>query len=446
MSQTIGIIGTGYVGLVTGTCFAESGNNVLCIDVDQHKVETLLQGKMPIYEPGLEHLLERNISNGRLKFSTDIELAVKQCTILFLCLPTPPGEDGSADLNYVMDAAKNIAEIIKKENITDLRILVNKSTVPVGTADKVRSICRNAAPGFEIEVVSNPEFLREGFAVEDFMKPDRVVVGTSNPKAEHVMRDIYEPFLRSGNPIYVMDEKSAEITKYAANCFLAMRISFMNELSAYCETIGADIENVRIGIGSDSRIGKRFLFAGIGYGGSCFPKDVKALLHSTDAVGTPLGIIHAVEDANARQIQRFVEKVIDRVPIIKGAKIALWGLSFKPNTDDVREAPAYTIIDRLLEKGAHISAYDPEAIPNTKTIYGDSIQFASSAYGTLQDADVLIIATEWNEFRKPDFAVLRKTMKHHLIFDGRNLFDPEIIASEGFEYHSIGRLASGIHS
>lgn len=446
MSQTIGIIGTGYVGLVTGTCFAESGNNVLCIDVDQHKVETLQQGKMPIYEPGLEHLLERNISNGRLKFSTNLELAVKQCAILFLCLPTPPGEDGSADLNYVMDAAKNIAEIIKKENITDFRILVNKSTVPVGTADKVRMICRNNAPGFDIEVVSNPEFLREGFAVEDFMKPDRVVVGTSNERAEDEMRDLYEPFLRSGNPIYVMDEKSAEITKYAANCFLAMRISFMNELSEYCETIGADIENIRIGIGSDSRIGKRFLFAGIGYGGSCFPKDVKALLHSTDAVGTPLGIIHAVEEANARQINRFVEKIINRLNNPKGAKIALWGLSFKPNTDDVREAPAYTIIDRLLEVGANISAYDPEAMPNTKSIYGDAIHYANSAYDTLKDADVLIIATEWNEFRKPDFSVLRASLKQPLIFDGRNLFDPETIASEGFEYHSIGRLATGIIS
>jgi UDPglucose 6-dehydrogenase len=446
MSQTIGIIGTGYVGLVTGTCFAESGNNVLCIDVDQRKVETLLQGKMPIYEPGLEHLLERNISNGRLKFSTDLELAVKQCAILFLCLPTPPGEDGSADLNYVMDAAKNIAGIIKTENIQDFRILVNKSTVPVGTADKVRMICRNHAPGFNIEVVSNPEFLREGFAVEDFMKPDRVVIGTSNDKAEHVMRDLYEPFMRSGNPIYVMDEKSAEITKYAANCFLAMRISFMNELSAYCETIGADIENVRIGIGSDSRIGKRFLFAGIGYGGSCFPKDVKALLHSTDAVGTPLGIIHAVEEANARQINRFVDKIMLRLNNIKSAKIALWGLSFKPNTDDVREAPAYTIIDRLLEAGATISAYDPEAMPNTQAIYADSIHYAHSAYETVKDADVLIIATEWNEFRKPDFSVLRSSMKQHLIFDGRNLFDPDAIAAEGFEYHSIGRLATGLKS
>lgn len=446
MSQTIGIIGTGYVGLVTGTCFAESGNNVLCIDVDQHKVETLQQGKMPIYEPGLEHLLERNISNGRLKFSTNLEQAVKQCSMLFLCLPTPPGEDGSADLNYVMDAAKNIADIIKKENITDFRILVNKSTVPVGTADKVRMICRNHAPGFDIEVVSNPEFLREGFAVEDFMKPDRVVVGTSNERAEDEMRDLYEPFLRSGNPIYVMDEKSAEITKYAANCFLAMRISFMNELSEYCEIIGADIENIRIGIGSDSRIGKRFLFAGIGYGGSCFPKDVKALLHSTDAVGSPLGIIHAVEAANARQINRFVEKIINRLNSAKDAKIALWGLSFKPNTDDVREAPAYTIIDRLLEVGANISAYDPEAMPNTKSIYGDAIHYANSAYDTLKDADVLIIATEWNEFRKPDFSVLRASMKQSLIFDGRNLFDPDSVASEGFEYHSIGRLATGIIS
>ncbi len=446
MSQMIGIIGTGYVGLVTGTCFAESGNSVLCIDVDQSKVETLQQGKMPIYEPGLEHLLERNISNGRLKFSTDLEHAVKQCAILFLCLPTPPGEDGSADLNYVMDAAKNIAQIIKKENITDFRILVNKSTVPVGTADKVRMICRNHAPGHDIEVVSNPEFLREGFAVEDFMKPDRVVVGTSNERAEDVMRDLYEPFLRSGNPIYVMDEKSAEITKYAANCFLAMRISFMNELSAYCETIGADIENIRIGIGSDSRIGKRFLFAGIGYGGSCFPKDVKALIHSTDAVGTPLGIIHAVEEANARQINRFVDKIINRIVIIKGARIALWGLSFKPNTDDVREAPAYTIIDRLLNEGASIAVYDPEAMPNTKSIYGDSLHYANSAYDAVTDADVLIIATEWNEFRKPDYSILRSSMKQTLIFDGRNLFDPETIASEGFEYHSIGRVATGIKS
>lgn len=443
MAQTIGIIGTGYVGLVTGTCFAESGNTVICVDVNVDKVNKLKLGIMPIYEPGLEHLLERNINNGRLHFTNDLEYATKSCEILFLCLPTPPGEDGSADLNYVLDAAKDISVFIKSNNITEPRILVNKSTVPVATSERVRAVCQQYAPGFTIEIVSNPEFLREGFAVEDFMKPDRVVVGTSNAYAEKAMKDLYEPFLRSGNPMYVMDEKSAEITKYAANCFLAMRISFMNELSGYCEAIGADIENVRIGIGSDTRIGKRFLFAGIGYGGSCFPKDVKALLYSTDSVGTPLGIIHAVEAANTFQTDRFILNIINRLGNLKGIKIAVWGLAFKPNTDDVREAPAYRIIDSLLKQEANIHVYDPEAMPNTKHIYADTLVYGSNSYEILIDAAVLIIATEWNEFRKPDFALMKHHMAMPIIFDGRNLYEPNAIAELGFEYHSIGRKIVG---
>jgi UDPglucose 6-dehydrogenase len=444
MALSIGVIGTGYVGLVTGTCFAESGNKVICVDVNAEKVEKLRNGIMPIYEPGLEHLLARNIANGRLIFTTDTEQAVNACSVLFLCLPTPPGGDGSADLGFVLEASKNIARILVNNKIDKPIIIVNKSTVPVGTASLVRSVFTEHAPDKPVKVVSNPEFLREGFAVEDFMKPDRVVVGTADPYAEKVMRELYEPFLRSGNPIYVMDEKSAEITKYAANCFLAMRISFMNELSAYCEQIGADIENVRIGIGSDSRIGKRFLFAGIGYGGSCFPKDVKALLHSTDAAGTPLGIIHAVEQANYRQSDRFIQRISQRLDDnLQGKKFALWGLAFKPNTDDVREAPAYRIIDALLKAGATICAYDPEAKQNTQALYGDSIQYASDPYSALDAADALIIATEWNEFRQPDLQEVKTRLKMPIIFDGRNLYDTQLFAGTGIEYHSIGRPQAG---
>lgn len=440
MPQTLGIVGTGYVGLVTGTCFAESGNRVICVDIDEKKVEELKKGIMPIFEPGLEHLLERNLKNGRLSFTTNLEEAVEKCSVLFLCLPTPPGEDGSADLQYVLSVAKNAASIVKEKNLSDYKVFVNKSTVPVQTAEKVKTIVNEAAPGYPIAVVSNPEFLREGFAVEDFMKPDRIVVGASDEKAIEIMRDLYEPFVRSGNPIFFMDEKSAEITKYAANCYLAMRISFMNELSYYCEKVGADIEQIRMGIGSDSRIGKRFLFAGLGYGGSCFPKDVKALIHSTDAAETPLGLIKAAEEANYRQSDRFFSKIEHRFGgSLTGKHFALWGLAFKPNTDDTREAPAFRLIERILQSGATVCVYDPEAMENTKLVFGDRIQYAVDATGTLTNADALIIATEWNEFRRPDFELLKKSIRLPIIFDGRNLFDPEDLDGKGIEYYSIGR-------
>lgn len=439
MPQTLGIVGTGYVGLVTGTCFAESGNRVICVDIDEKKVNDLRQGIMPIFEPGLEHLLERNIKNGRLTFTTDLNEAVEKSSVLFLCLPTPPDEDGSADLQYVLGVAKDAATIIKEKDIRDFKVFVNKSTVPVQTAEKVTTIVRNAAPDYPIAVVSNPEFLREGFAVEDFMKPDRIVVGASDERAISIMRDLYEPFVRSGNPIFFMDEKSAEITKYAANCYLAMRISFMNELSYYCEQVDADIEQIRMGIGSDSRIGKRFLFAGLGYGGSCFPKDVKALIHSTDAANTPLGLVKAAEEANYRQSDRFFEKIQKRFDTLQGKHFALWGLAFKPNTDDTREAPAFRLIQRLLDAGASITAYDPEAMENTKRFFGDRVQYAVDSMECLNDTDALIIATEWNEFRSPDFEAVKKSLRLPIIFDGRNLFDPDDMDNRGLEYYSIGR-------
>jgi UDPglucose 6-dehydrogenase len=441
MPRTLGIVGTGYVGLVTGTCFAESGNRVICVDIDERKVQELRQGKMPIFEPGLDHILERNIKNGRLTFTTNLEEAVVASSVLFLCLPTPPDEDGSADLQYVLGVARDAARIIKEKDIKDFKVFVNKSTVPVQTAEKVTSIVRETAPDYPIAVVSNPEFLREGFAVEDFMKPDRIVVGASDERAIDIMRDLYEPFVRSGNPIFFMDEKSAEITKYAANCYLAMRISFMNELSHYCEKVGADIEQIRMGIGSDSRIGKRFLFAGLGYGGSCFPKDVKALIHSTDAAGATLGLVKAAEEANYHQSERFFTKILTRFDSLEGKRFALWGLAFKPNTDDTREAPAFRLIERLLSAGAAVTAYDPEAMENTKHVFGDRIRYANDSTDCLKGADALIIATEWNEFRSPDFEVLKKSLTMPIIFDGRNLFDPDDIAKTGLEYYSIGRKA-----
>lgn len=440
MLHTIGVIGSGYVGLVTGVCFAEIGNTVYCVDIDQEKIKRLRQGKMPIYEPGLEHLLERNLHNGRIKFTDDLAEAVAQCSLLFLCLPTPPDEDGSADLQYVLSAAGDIARLLQASPPRRPIIVVNKSTVPVGTAEKVRAVFHELAPDCKIYVASNPEFLREGFAVEDFMKPDRVVVGTSDEYVAAMMQDLYEPFVRSGNPIYIMDEQSAEITKYAANCFLAMRISFMNELSHYCEAVGADVEKIRIGIGSDNRIGKRFLFAGLGYGGSCFPKDVKALIYSAAAAGTPLHIMEAVESSNLRQTEWFIEKILQRFGNdIAGYSFALWGLAFKPNTDDTREAPAFRVIKALLEAGANIEAYDPEAAENTRRVFGDSIGYATSAMECLQNADALIIATEWNEFRKPDFEAMKNYMKRPIIFDGRNLYEPDKVLEAGFEYYSIGR-------
>ncbi len=440
MPYTIGIIGTGYVGLVTGTCFAETGNTVICVDIDEAKVAKLRSGKVTIYEPGLEYIFERNLREERLYFTTNLEEAVNQCSILFLCLPTPPDEDGSADLQHVLKAAGDIGSILTKNAIQDFKIVVNKSTVPVGTSERVREKVRETAPNGNFDVVSNPEFLREGFAVEDFMKPDRVVVGTEDVKSAEIMKDLYDPFTRSGNPIYVLDTKSAEVAKYAANSFLAMRISFMNELSAYCEQAGADIENIRLAIGADARIGKRFLFAGVGYGGSCFPKDVRALKTSAKQAGIDLGIVEAVEAANERQQERFIKRILARFDgNVQGKTIALWGIAFKPNTDDIREAPAFRVIDALLAKGATIAAYDPAAMEGAERLYGATIQYAKNPYEALLNADALVIVTEWNEFRKPDFARMKSIMTNAIIFDGRNLFDLNKMADTGFEYYSIGR-------
>lgn len=443
MSTSIGVIGTGYVGLVTGVCLAETGNSVLCIDVDAEKVERMRAGDVPIYEPGLDVLLKRNLREQRLRFSLDLEEAVRTCQVLMLCLPTPPDEDGSADLKYVLAACRSIAAHIDALNITEPRVVVNKSTVPVGTAELVTEIFREAIPERDVTVVSNPEFLREGFAVEDFMKPDRVIVGTSNEYAREVMLDLYEPFVRSGNPIHIFDERTAEVVKYAANSFLATKISFMNDLSEYCEKVGADIESVRTGIGSDERIGKRFLFAGIGYGGSCFPKDVKALTHAARAAGTPLDILEAVQRVNDRQVRRFVERIRQRFDgWIEGRVFGLWGLAFKPNTDDVREAPAFVIVNELVKYGATVRAYDPVAHGTASAILGDKVTYATSMYDAISGVDALIVATEWSEFRKPDWNRVKSAMLRPLVFDGRNIWDPADVGAEGIEYHSVGRASA----
>ncbi len=442
MSYNIGVIGTGYVGLVSGTCLAATGNNVYCIDIDEKKVEKMKNGVSPIFEPGLDYLLQQNIKEKRLHFSTELETAVTNCLFLFLCLPTPPNEDGSADLHHVLKTAGEIAAIMKAKNITERRVLIDKSTVPVGTSAKVRQIVDETYPGNNIVVVSNPEFLREGFAVEDNMKPERIVVGTSDKEVAELMKDLYEPFVRSGNPIIIMDEKSAEVTKYAANSFLATKISFMNDLSAYCEKVGADIENVRFGIGSDSRIGKRFLFAGVGYGGSCFPKDVRALIYSSEEAGVELKIVKAAHEVNEIQQLRFYDRIAERFGNdMKGRKFAVWGLAFKPNTDDTRESPAFRIIEKMLENGASVTAYDPEAMENTKLKFGDSVEYVDNMYDCLPDADALIIVTEWNNFRRPDFDKIRQLLKNPVIFDGRNLFTPEAMYNNKFEYYCIGRKA-----
>jgi UDPglucose 6-dehydrogenase len=440
MAYKICVIGTGYVGLVSGTTFAETGNEVVCVDIDTVKVDKLNKGIPTIFEPGLEPLLQRNVKEGRLRFTTVLEEGVLTALITFFCLPTPPNDDGSADLSRILEVAQKVAEIFKNHRIEEPRIVVNKSTVPVGTADRVRKIFDQVYPGNKVEVVSNPEFLREGFAVEDSMKPERIVIGTRSNFVREVMQDLYEPFVRSGNPIYFFDERTAEVIKYAANAFLATKISFMNDLSAFCEAVGADIEKVRIGIGSDSRIGKRFLFAGLGFGGSCFPKDVRALIQSAEEAGTPLSIVKATYEVNQKQIQRFIGKILARFDNqIQGKKFALWGLAFKPNTDDVREAPAFKVIDALLEKGAILNVYDPEAMENTRKVYGDKINYAKEMYGCLEEVDALIIATEWTVFRNPDFMKMKSLMKNPLIFDGRNLFNLEEMEKNGFEYHSIGR-------
>ena len=433
----ITVVGTGYVGLVTGTCFAETGNKVSCVDIDKNKVEKLSSGQITIYEPGLEKIFLRNTKEGRLTFTTQLENVLEDSEIIFLALPTPPGADGSADLKYVLGVADHLGKIM-----TGYKVIVNKSTVPVGTADKVHAAIAKNYKG-EFDVVSNPEFLREGVAVDDFMKPDRVVVGTSSDRAKKLMSDLYAPFVRQGNPVIFMDEKSAELTKYAANSFLATKISFMNEVAQLCERMGADVDMVRRGIGSDERIGKRFLFPGIGYGGSCFPKDVQALIKSSDEVSYDFEILKAVEKVNSSQKLHLVEKVKAHYKgDLKGKQIALWGLAFKPNTDDIREAPALIIIDELIQLGATITAYDPEAMPNVKAQIGDKIKYATNQYEALTGADFLIIATEWSEFRTPDFERMEKEIKNKIIFDGRNLFEVAKMKELGYQYISIGRSSS----
>ncbi|HSP89000.1 MAG TPA: UDP-glucose/GDP-mannose dehydrogenase family protein [Ignavibacteriaceae bacterium] len=436
----IGVVGTGYVGLVTGTCFAETGNNVICVDIDKKKIEKLKNGKVPILEPGLDLLFERNIREHRLLFTTDLHDAVRKSDVIFLCLPTPQGGDGKADLSYVLKVADDLGQFFKKEPKIGFKIIVDKSTVPVGTSDKVKEAIKKYAPDFDFDVASNPEFLREGMAVEDFMKPERVVIGTSNSKTKNILDILYEPFVRSGNPIYYMDERSAEMTKYAANSFLATKISFMNEIANLCELTGADVDKVRIGIGSDSRIGKRFLFPGVGYGGSCFPKDVMALWNTANENKYDFSILNSVIKVNKRQIELFFDKILKHYNgKISGKHFAMWGLAFKPNTDDVREAPAHALIKLLLDKGATVSAYDPEGIETTKAILGDTIKYANHSYDALTDADSLIIVTEWNEFRTPDFGKIKGMLKEPVIFDGRNLYDLDKMKNMKFNYYSVGR-------
>lgn len=430
----IAVVGTGYVGLVTGTCFAETGNQVTCIDIDKNKVDKLSNGQITIYEPGLEKIFLRNLKEGRLHFTTNLADGIKDATIIFLALPTPPGEDGSADLKYILGVADDLGKIL-----TDYKVIVDKSTVPVGTADKVHAAIAKNYKG-EFAVVSNPEFLREGVAVDDFMKPDRVVVGTSDEKAKKIMTELYAPFVRSGNPVIFMDEKSAELTKYAANSFLAVKISFMNEIARLCERLGADVDMVRKGIGSDDRIGKRFLFPGIGYGGSCFPKDVQALVKSSSEVRYDFEILNAVMKVNEEQKLFLMPKINAYFNNdLKGKRIALWGLAFKPNTDDIREAPALYMIEEFLQGGATVCAFDPEAMPNVKALLGTKIDFAESQYDALVGADVLVIATEWSEFRTPEFEKITSLLKNKVIFDGRNVFDNDQMAQLGFHYESVGR-------
>lgn len=432
--MNIAVVGTGYVGLVTGTCFAETGNHVICVDIDQEKVQKLKDGIVPIYEPHLDVLFERNIRQGRLLFTTDLKSAIDQAQIIFLALPTPPGEDGSADLKYVLGVADELGKIM-----TDYKVIVDKSTVPVGTAEKVRAAVAKYAK-VPFDVVSNPEFLREGFAVDDFLKPDRVVVGTSSARAQKVMEDLYKPFVRQGNPIIFMDERSAELTKYAANAFLAVKITFMNEIANFCEAVGADVDKVRIGIGSDSRIGKRFLFPGIGYGGSCFPKDVQALAKSGQDAGYDFQIIDSVMKVNERQKTTLTDKIKAHYgKDLRGKHFAMWGLAFKPDTDDIREAPALYMIDALLEAGATVTAFDPEAMDNVRKTTGDKVTFATDEYDALNGADALIIATEWALFRTPDFHRVEKALKEKVIFDGRNLYDLDEMKEQGYHYVSVGR-------
>jgi UDPglucose 6-dehydrogenase len=430
----IAVIGTGYVGLVSGTCFAETGNTVTCVDIDANKVASLKAGKITIYEPGLELLFERNLREGRLLFTTNLQQGIEGAQVIMLALPTPPGEDGSADLKYVLQVAEQLGPMLK-----GYTVIVNKSTVPVGTADLVREKVASGAK-VEFDVVSNPEFLREGLAVEDFMKPERVVIGTKSTRARKIMEDLYAPYVMQGNPILVMDERSSELTKYAANAFLATKITFMNEIANMCERLGADVDLVRLGVGTDSRIGKRFLFAGIGYGGSCFPKDVQALAYSADQVKYDFKILDAVMSVNEKQKTRMIERMNEYFKSdLKNKRIAVWGLAFKPQTDDIREAPSLYNIRELLKAGAEVHVHDPEAMQNVRNVFGDQIHYHANAYNALEQADALFIATEWPEYRSPDFQRIASLIRGKVIFDGRNLYSPDDFTELGFTYYSIGR-------
>ena len=434
--MNIAIIGTGYVGLVTGAGFAETGNQVLCMDIVPEKIENLKKGIIPIFEPGLEEIVKFNAAEGRLKFTLDLEEAVNNSEVIFLALPTPPGADGSADLSMVLETAKKIAGIV-----TEPKVVVNKSTVPVGTADRVRAIFE-ANTDVPVEVVSNPEFLKEGAAVQDFMKPDRIVVGTRDPGAIMTMKELYEPFVRTGNPIYIMDEKSAELTKYAANSLLATKISFMNEIANLCDLVGADVDHVRIGIGSDGRIGPQFLFPGVGYGGSCFPKDIKALVKTAEELGHDFQLLKAVDDANNKQKTKLLQKIMLHYNgSVEGKTFAIWGLSFKPRTDDIREAPAIEIIRGLLHRGANVRATDPAAIAPMKGVLppSENLTYHRKNMETLEGCDALIVVTEWNEFRNPNFEIIAEKLRDKVIFDGRNIYDPERMREYGFTYYGIGR-------
>lgn len=433
--MNIAIIGTGYVGLVSGTCFAETGNNVTCIDINEDKINQLKRGETPIYEPGLDVLLERNIKEKRISFTTSLEEGIRDAQIIFLALPTPPGKDGAADLRYVLKVAEDLSNII-----TSYKVIVNKSTVPVGTAEKTAAVIAQNLDRSLFDVVSNPEFLREGVAVEDFLKPDRVVIGTSSEKARKLMDELYQPFVRQGNPIYYMDERSSEMTKYAANSYLAMRISFMNEMANLCEKAGANVDMVRIGMGSDNRIGKRFLFPGVGYGGSCFPKDVQALAQTADEFNYNFQIVKSVMEVNDRQKHILGSKIRSFYgDNLTGKHFAIWGLAFKPETDDIREAPSLYLIQTLLDAGATLSVFDPEAMNNVKEIFGDKIRYAEGSYQTLENADALVIVTEWSEFRNPDFSKIKDALKTPVIFDGRNVYTLDKMKELGFYYSSIGR-------
>lgn len=437
--MNLSVIGTGYVGLVSGTCFAEMGNNVICVDNNKDKLEKLKKGIVPIYEPGLEILFHRNIEKKRLTFTEDLKRAVLESEIIMLCLPTPQGEDGSADLKYVFEVADEIGKILKEAIARNFKIIVNKSTVTVGTSKAVTKIIEKYGVN-NFEIVSNPEFLREGFAVDDFMKPDRIIVGANSQKVFDRMRTLYEPFVRQGNPIFEMNPESSEVTKYAANSYLAMRITYMNELANFCEVVGADVEMVRKGMGADSRIGKRFLFPGIGYGGSCFPKDVNALIKTSEDNNSPIRLLKVVDEANKLQKLILVKKILKHFDRnIKGKKFAVWGLAFKPNTDDMREAPSIYIIKELIRLGAKVSAYDPAAMENAKFYLDDILDYTQDQYCILKDADALLILTEWNEFRNPDFNRIKSDLKSPIIFDGRNVFEIKKMEELGFTYYSIGR-------